>query len=325
MRGRKIISLLMLTATLIFIIACLLFFNANQNNEAERGIEEAIKNYSTSIDEEEIKVLTREINDAVEKKLSEMNTKELTQKDLEELLKTVMEKLEVRTIEYRDTDITQEEINAIANEVIKMMITLKMIPSNEEELAKLEAYKILLDQLTFMQQELSGKLSQTEGSINHLKQELNGKLSQTEGSISNLQQELTGKLTQTEGSINDLQQELNGKLTEAEGSINDLQQELTGKLSETEGSISNLQQELKDKLSQTEERMNNQKLDTDSWLSQTENTLVQLQNQIGELERLFGTRLEQLEKKTSSTEGNLLYYDYDQNTQTLNVYGKKGE
>ena len=165
MRGRKIISLLIMTATLIFIIACLLFFNANQSYEAERGIEEAIKNYSASIDEAEIKILTKEINDAVEKKFNEMDTKELSLKDLEELLETVINQLEVKTVVYRDADITQEEINQIANEAIKRIIELKMLPSNKEEVERLENYKALLDQITYMQQELIGKLYQTESNL----------------------------------------------------------------------------------------------------------------------------------------------------------------
>lgn len=307
MRGRKIISLLIMTATLIFIIACLLFFNANQSYEAERGIEEAIKNYSASIDEAEIKILTKEINDAVEKKFNEMDTKELTPKDLEELLETVINQLEVKTVEYRDADITQEEINQIANEAIKRIIELKMLPSNKEEVERLENYKALLDQITYMQQELSGKLYQTESNLADLQQEMGGKLSQTEGSISNLEQELSGKLSQTENSISDLNKEFDGKL------------------SQTEGSIHELQKELNDKLIQTEEKMNNQKQDIHTQLAQAEISLIQLQNKIGELERLLNSKWEQLEKKISSTKGNILYFDYDQSTQTLNLYGKKGE
>ncbi|MBQ9991476.1 MAG: hypothetical protein IJP31_11155 [Lachnospiraceae bacterium] len=222
MRGRKIISLILTIATLIFIIACLMFYNANQSYKAERGIEEAIKAYSASMDEGEIKVLTREINDAVEKKLSEMNAQDLTEEDLKELLETVIKELETSTVEYRDRDITQEEINNIANEVIKKIIDLKITPTNEDELAKLEAYKLQLDQITNLHQDLSTKLIQARTDISNL-----------------------------------------------------------------EKRISELEKALKDRLADIE------------------------------------SRASQMEEKTASIEGNALYYEYDQDTQTLKVYGKK--
>lgn len=231
MRGRKIISLLLTIVTLIFIIACLMFYNSSQTYKAERGIEEAIKNYSASMDENEIKVLTKEINDAVEKKLREMDTEDLTQEDLEELLETVIKELEIRTLEYRDTDITREEINHIANEVIKKIIELKIIPSNKEDLAKLEAYKQQLDQITSLQQDLSTKLIQAQTNLNNL-----------------------------------------------------------------EKRVSELEQALKQRIDSLEERADELK-----------------------------EKAKQLEAKAASLEGNILYYDYDQHSQTLNVYGKKGE
>ncbi|MGN1314128.1 MAG: coiled-coil domain-containing protein [Lachnospiraceae bacterium] len=194
MRGRKIIGLLLTVVTLIFIIACLMFYDANQTYKAEKGIEEAIKNYSASMDDEEIKVLTKEIYAAVEQKLEGMDANNLTEKDLEELLETVIRELEIRTLEYRDRDITREEINRIANEVIKKIIELNMVPSNEDNLSKLEEYRLKLDQITNLQQDLWVKLTQTQADITAL-----------QNRISELEKALETRMEQLEHQASDLQ------------------------------------------------------------------------------------------------------------------------
>ena len=194
MRGRKIIGLLLTVVTLIFIIACLMFYDANQTYKAEKGIEEAIKNYSASMDNEEIKVLTKEIYAAVEQKLEGMDANNLTEKDLEELLETVIRELEIRTLEYRDRDITREEINRIANEVIKKIIELNMVPSNEDNLSKLEEYRLKLDQITNLQQDLWVKLTQTQADITAL-----------QNRISELEKALETRMEQLEHQASDLQ------------------------------------------------------------------------------------------------------------------------
>ncbi|MGN0307101.1 MAG: coiled-coil domain-containing protein [Lachnospiraceae bacterium] len=194
MRGRKIIGLLLTVVTLIFIIACLMFYDANQTYKAEKGIEEAIKNYSASMDDEEIKVLTKEIYAAVEQKLERMDANNLTEKDLEELLETVIRELEIRTLEYRDRDITGEEINRIANEVIKKVIELNMVTSNEDHLAKLEEYRLKLDQMTNLQQDLRIRLIQTQEDIAAL-----------QNRISQLEKALEVRMEQLEHQTSDLQ------------------------------------------------------------------------------------------------------------------------
>ena len=234
MRGRKIISLILTIATLIFMIACLLFYNTSRSYKAEKGIEEALKAYSASMEEAEIKVLTKEINDAVEKKLSEMNTQDLTQEDLKELLETVIRELEVHTVEYRDRDITLEEINLIANEVIKKIIEQNIIPSNEDELAKLEAYKLQLDQLTNIQQDFYSKLIRTENTITELQKR-----------ISELEKELdSDKIGQLEKTVNKQIEELkkaDSQLNEKNAALEKIISELEKKIAGYEEKLANLE------------------------------------------------------------------------------------
>lgn len=172
MRGRKIIGLLLSAVTLIFIIACLLFYHANQAYQAEKGIEEAIKAYSAVMEEAEIKVLTSEVNEAVEKKFSEMNTGTLSNEDLEELLETAVKELENGTLKYRDTDITQEEVYHIASEVIKKAIEQKITPVSDEQLARLEAYRQQLDSLIQMQYNYDTQIARTHDRIGDLSKEI---------------------------------------------------------------------------------------------------------------------------------------------------------
>ncbi len=198
MRGKKIVGLLLIVATLIFVLACLMFYNTNQSYEAEKGIKEAIMAYSAAMEEADIKVLTREVNEAVEKKLKEMNTDELSQKDLEELLETVLQELEIRTLGYRDTDITQEELNNIANEVIKRVIELKIGSETEEEKAKLEAYRIQLDKITQLQQNIDAKIIQAETNISGLQKDVNQLKSEYQKEMNQLKTELQNRIGELE-------------------------------------------------------------------------------------------------------------------------------
>lgn len=198
MRGKKIVGLLLIVATLIFVLACLMFYNTNQSYEAEKGIKEAIMAYSAAMEEADIKVLTREVNEAVEKKLKEMNTDELSQKDLEELLETVLQELEIRTLGYRDTDITQEELNNIANEVIKRVIELKIGSETEEEKAKLEAYRIQLDKITQLQQNIDAKIIQAETNISGLQKDVNQLKAEYQKEMNQLKTELQNRIGELE-------------------------------------------------------------------------------------------------------------------------------
>ena len=102
--------------------------------------------------------------------------------------------MEIRTLEYRDRDITREEINRIANEVIKKIIELNMVPSNEDNLSKLEEYRLKLDQITNLQQDLWVKLTQTQADITAL-----------QNRISELEKALETRMEQLEHQASDLQ------------------------------------------------------------------------------------------------------------------------
>ena len=50
-----------------------------------------------------------------------------------------------------------------------------------------------------------------------------------------------------------------------------------------------------------------------------------LQKELEQLKTDLQSRMSDLEKRTQELEKDVLYYDYDEGTQTLKVFGKKGE
>ncbi len=254
MRGKKIIGLLLSVVTLIFMVACLLFFQANEDYKAQRGIEEAIKAYSATMKEQEIKVLTSEINDAVDKKLKEIDTGNMSDEELEDLMLLVVQELEKATAHYRETDITQDEVYRIASQIVEKSLKEEGSKLTRDQQAFLDNYQKQLELLAKRQDSLDSQLEQARNSLSNQV----GQLEQTRNSLS----DQLNRLEQNQGS------KFEGLSEELSKAMNELAQE---------------------------------------WKKKLEGAEAQLQSQ---------------SEKINQLEGNILYYTYDKDTQTLQLFGK---
>ena len=70
MTRRKVAGIVLAVVTVLFLVYCILFLNQNQEEKIEKGIVKAMKTYSGNMDEDEIKVLTKEIDTLVNEKLN---------------------------------------------------------------------------------------------------------------------------------------------------------------------------------------------------------------------------------------------------------------
>ncbi len=231
MRGKKIIGLLLSVVTLIFMVACLLFFQANKDYEAQKGIEEAIKAYSATMKEQEIKVLTGEINNAVDKKLKEIDTGNMTDEELQDLMLLIVQKLEKATSSYRESDITQDEVYRIASQIVRKTMEEQGNKLNEEQLAWLNNYQKQLELLIKRQDSLDDQMEQTRNSLS----DQVSQLEKAQGSkITGLSVELTSYIKViTEEIKKELHDTFQRELDEVKGKLQ-LQSEKLGRL---EGSI----------------------------------------------------------------------------------------
>lgn len=146
---KKQIILVSLVIVAGITVLCLYQYKKNPVYVMEEGISESLENYS-SLNEADIKVLKREINDVVENKLEEVNTKELTPENLKELMLAIKDELN-----YATYNIPEEEINRMVNEIIKKVLELKISDDRE----KLEAYQKQIDVLTKQLIELENRIN----------------------------------------------------------------------------------------------------------------------------------------------------------------------
>lgn len=147
-KGKVCFALIIL---LLFIGIVFLYFN-------QRSIsEEVIRNYMSEslgqLNEVEVKMLSQNLSDEIDEKLQGMDTRELSENDLKELLEAVNKELTHATY-----NISPEKINEISNEILK-----KVIPDQE--------YQAMIDDLSGDVKQLS-EASYSEEDIRRVAAEL---------------------------------------------------------------------------------------------------------------------------------------------------------
>lgn len=142
MRRRKMIGLGLIAVTCLFVFCCMLIFMNRKSYKIEKGVSKAIQTYSPSTEPVDIKVLSKEINELVEKKFMENAIGELSEEELQELLVIVADRLQEDMKEIGD-----KQRYEIANQVIAQIIELGIGDTTEEQ-KQLEEYKKKLEQLT---------------------------------------------------------------------------------------------------------------------------------------------------------------------------------
>lgn len=122
-----------------YIIAVIIIFTATAaiglflwNNKTkmmtENVVQEYLKNYYGEITQE-MKILSKDMAEKIDERVEGIGTREFTDEELQELIGMVNEELE--TVSY---NISQEEINKIANQIIKKVLEIKI--EDDEELLK---------------------------------------------------------------------------------------------------------------------------------------------------------------------------------------------
>ena len=154
---------LILVVVVIYGFAVWYLQKNNGQYQMEQGISESLENYS-SFSTMDIKVLKKEINDAVETKLEGIDTKELSKENLKELLIAVKEELN-----YATYNIPEEEINKMANDIVNQILELKVGGMTESEKKLLAAYQLKVDELTVQLGELEEKIRKIPYSAEEVK------------------------------------------------------------------------------------------------------------------------------------------------------------
>jgi hypothetical protein len=145
-KGKRIFGVVLLAVTVLLLLFCIFYNEEQQKTRIERGISEALENYAAGMDESEIQMLTRDINDVVDEKLAGLNNEEWTEERLQELFMAV-------AVEVGDKAgyLTQEEIRQITGEILENVIEVRLQARTDEEEEIFERYREELDDLTARQ------------------------------------------------------------------------------------------------------------------------------------------------------------------------------
>lgn len=166
LKRRKIIGIILIAVTIIFVLLCVFFLTQKQKFEIEKGVAEALKAYSASMEGTDVKVLNREINNAVEERLKELNSQELSEEEIQLLVQEVTNELR-----YKFQHISEEEKTIIESNIQQLEQLIEEINKGIEVIrlemgdttGKLEvSIEELENQLTLIQQELNQMKEQAQ-------------------------------------------------------------------------------------------------------------------------------------------------------------------
>lgn len=300
MTRRKIAGVVLAVTTVLFLVYCILFLNQNQNEKIEKGVVKAMKNYSENLNEEEIKVLTKEIDTLVEEKLNTVEKEKLTEQQLDQLLTLV-----TKEITHKFNNLTENEIHLISNRVLKEILEHNLGGSSGNE-QLLEKYKKQIDELT---KSINGQLEQ-------LLKEMEEEMDTVKNTVDKKTSEIEEDLGKMEGKVNEKTSRLEKNISSMDGILNNL----GGTVNTLGGSINTFGKNLTTIEKQVEIIIReNQELRAmlESMLDGSTDMEENNEKQEKELQEIRS----QIERITSSGLG----YTYDPDTNTLYLSGNSGE
>ena len=151
MKRRKIVGLVLLIGTVCYLLACLLALYQNQRVKMEKGIEEALKAYSTQ-EGINVKELSKDFNLMLDEKL-----------DISDMNKQIMK--------YQGSFATMEKnINSITNEMIDVEYNFNHLNERIENMENF--YSVFYDEVKNMNTLYEGKMIEITNHITEIRTEI---------------------------------------------------------------------------------------------------------------------------------------------------------
>lgn len=290
MKRRKIVGLALLMGTIVYLLASLLALYQNQRVKMEKGMEEVLKTYSNK-EELNMKELSKDFNLMLEEKMDITEGKDMILK-----FEGSFDKME-------------SNVNQVNDELAEVEYNITSL--NERQQITENNIKVIYDELVLWEEVINEKILKENSKLT----EVENSVTENEKNISNLQKSIEECKANQDKDIN----LINENISEIKNIMNQNQEshikdvEVIEKIiAETEQVINENQQNyIKDV-----ETINNA-------ISVLENVINNMNGATEEETDLLQHSLEELREKVTYLENNVLYYQYDEDSATLNVYGKE--